>query len=114
MNLLIGLIATVFLLLLRRLSTRYKLSKPPIRTAIVAAIAIPLLIKANELQYIAAQSLTARYVASAITLLWIISFIKLGSWAVLEVPANIGWWRPTAKILRDLIDLAIITAFSRP
>ena len=112
MNLLIGLIATVFLLLLRRLSTRYKLSKPPIRTAIVAAIAIPLLIKANELQYIAAQSLTARYVESAITLLWIISCIKLGSWAVLEVPANIGWWRPTAKILRDLIDLAIITAIT--
>ena len=112
MNLLIGLITTLILLLLRRLSIRYKLSKPPVRTAIIAAIAIPLLIKANELQYVTEQSLTARYIASSITLLWIISCIKLGSWAVLEVPANIGWWRPTAKILRDLIDLAIITAIT--
>ena len=112
MNLLIGLITTLILLLLRRLSIRYKLSKPPVRTAIIAAIAIPLLIKANELQYVTEQSLTARYIASSITLLWIISCIKLGSWAVLEVPANIGWWRPTAKILRDLINLAIITAIT--
>ena len=112
MNLLIGLITTLILLLLRRLSIRYKLSRPPVRTAIIAAITIPLLIKANELQYVTEQSLTARYIASSITLLWIISCIKLGSWAVLEVPANIGWWRPTAKILRDLIDLAIITAIT--
>jgi small-conductance mechanosensitive channel len=56
--------------------------------------------------------LTAENFASLITLLWTISLIKLVSWAILEVPADLGWWRPTAKILRDLIDLAIITAIT--
>ena len=50
--------------------------------------------------------------ATAITFLWTISCIKLVSWAVLEVTADLGWWRPTAKILRDLIDLGIITAIT--
>jgi small-conductance mechanosensitive channel len=112
MNLALGLVATVVLLLLRRLSQRLKLSKLPIRISITAAIAIPLLAHVGELQYDVSQSLTAKNIATAITLLWTISCIKLGSWAILEVPADLGWWRPTAKILRDLIDLAIITAIT--
>ena len=112
MNLGIGLVATVILLLLRRLSQRLKLSKLPIRISITAAIGIPLLAHVGELQYDVSQSLTAKNIATAITLLWTISCIKLGSWAILEVPADLGWWRPTAKILRDLIDLAIITAIT--
>ena len=112
MNLALGLVATVVLLLLRRLSQRLKLSKLPIRISITAAIAIPLLAHVGELQYDVSQSLTAKNIATIITLLWTISCIKLGSWAILEVPADLGWWRPTAKILRDLIDLAIITAIT--
>jgi small-conductance mechanosensitive channel len=112
MNLALGLVATVVLLLLRRLSQRLKLSNLPIRISITAAIAIPLLAHVGELQYDVSQSLTAKNIATAITLLWTISCIKLGSWAILEVPADLGWWRPTAKILRDLIDLAIITAIT--
>ena len=112
MNIAIGLLATVVLLILRRLSQRLKLSKPPIRTTITAAIAIPLVIHAGELQYVVSESLTAKSLTTAITLLWTISCVKLASWGVLEVPADLGWWRPTAKILRDLIDLAIITAIT--
>ena len=112
MNLALGLLTTVILLLLRRLSLRLKLSKPPIRTAITAAITIPLLAHAGEFQYDVSHSLTAKNIATAITFLWTISCIKLASWAILEVTADLGWWRPTAKILRDLIDLAIITAIT--
>ena len=112
MNLALGLLTTVILLLLRRLALRLKLSKPPIRTAITAAITIPLLAHAGEFQYDVSHSLTAKNIATVITFLWTISCIKLASWAILEVTADLGWWRPTAKILRDLIDLAIITAIT--
>ena len=112
MNHAIGFLIVVILLLLRRTSKRLKLSKPPIRTAIISAIAIPILIRASEHQALISQLLTAKNNASIITLLWAISLIKLVSWAVLEIPADLGWWRPTAKILRDLIDLAIITAIT--
>ena len=112
MNVALGLLTTFVLLLLRRLSLRLKLSKPPIRTAITAAITVPLLAHASEFQYDLSDSLTAKNIATVITFLWTISCIKLASWAILEVTADLGWWRPTAKILRDLIDLAIITAIT--
>ena len=112
MNYAIGFLIAVILLLLKRISKRFKLSKPPIRTAIISTITIPILIQASEHQAFIYKLLTAENFASIITLLWTISLIKLVSWAILEVPADLGWWRPTAKILRDLIDLAIITTIT--
>ena len=91
MNYAIGFLIAVILLLLKRISKRFKLSKPPIRTAIISTIAIPILIQASEHQAFIYKLLTAENFASLITLLWTISLIKLVSWAILEVPADLGW-----------------------
>ncbi|KEF41480.1 MAG: hypothetical protein ER33_11165 [Cyanobium sp. CACIAM 14] len=35
------------------------------------------------------------------------ALIGLLAWLLLECPAALGWWRPTAKILRDLLSLGL-------
>ncbi len=35
------------------------------------------------------------------------ALIALLAWLTLECPAALGWWRPTAKILRDVLNLGL-------
>ena len=110
MNLLLSLVAIVSLLALHRVCKRQKLSPPPLRMPLIAACAIPALTLISEMVSFSGLPVLQQSLEAAITLLWSISLIRLLNWGLLQIPAELGWWKPTAKILRDLLTLAIITA----
>ena len=112
MTLVLCLLAIVALLAIQRVCKRQKLTPPPLRMPLIAAIAIPLLTTLAGIVSYGGLPVLQKSLAMAITLLWAISAIRLLSWALLQIPAELGWWKPTAKILRDLLTLALITTIT--
>ncbi|KZR86070.1 Small-conductance mechanosensitive channel [Synechococcus sp. MIT S9509] len=110
MTLTVSLLVIVALLTIHRVCKRQKLSPPPLRLPLIAAIGIPLLNQLAEIVSDAGATLLQNSLEAAITLLWALSLIRILTWGILQIPAELGWWKPTAKILRDLLTLAVITA----
>ena len=110
MTLTLSFLAILALLAVHRICKRKKLSPPPLRLPLIAAIAIPLLNKLAEIVSYGGLPVLQNSLAATITLLWALSLIRILNWMVLQIPAELGWWKPTAKILRDLLTLAVITA----
>ena len=110
MTLTLSLLVIVALLTIHRVCKRQKLSPPPLRLPLIAAIGIPLLNKLAEIVSYGGLPVLQNSLAAVITLLWALSLIRILNWGILQIPAELGWWKPTAKILRDLLTLAIITA----
>ena len=102
--------AVLALLVIHRVCRRRQLSPPPLRLPLIAAIGIPLLSKLAEIVSDGGLPVVQNSLAAAITLLWALSLIRILNWGILQIPAELGWWKPTAKILRDLLTLAVITA----
>ena len=109
MTLTLSLLVIVALLTIHRVCKRQKLSPPPLRLPLIAAIGIPLLSKLAEIVSYGGLPMIQNSLAAAITLLWALSLIRILNWGILQIPAELGWWKPTAKILRDLLTLAVIT-----
>ena len=109
MTLVLSLVAILRLLALTRVCKRQKLSPPPLRMPLIAAVAIPLLTLIAGIVGFGGPAVLQKSLAATITLLWSFSLIRLLSWGLLQIPSELGWWKPTAKILRDLLTLAIIT-----
>lgn len=109
---LLSLLAIVALLSLHKVCRRQRIAAPPLRTPLIAAVAIPLLTLIADIVGVGGFAVLQQTLAASITLLWAISITRLMSWATLEVPAELGLWKPTAKILRDLITLTIITTIT--
>ena len=112
MSVVFSLLAIVALLALQHVCRRQKLTPPPLRMPLIAAIGIPLLTAVEDMAGHKDLPLLQKSLTSAITLLWTFGLIRLSSWTLLQLPAELGWWKPTAKILRDLITLAVITALT--
>ncbi|WP_114993823.1 mechanosensitive ion channel family protein [Synechococcus sp. UW179A] len=110
MTLTLSVLVIVALLTIHRICQRQKLSPPPLRLPLIAAIGIPLLSKLAEIVSDGGATVLQNSLAAAITLLWALSLIRILTWGILQIPAELGWWKPTAKILRDLLTLAVITA----
>ena len=110
MTLALSLVAIVALLALKRVCKSQKLTPPPVRIPLIAALAIPLLTFVAGMVSNGELAILQKFLTTAITLLWAVSVIRLSSWTALQLPAELGWWKPTAKILRDLITLTVITA----
>ncbi len=110
MTLTLSIVAIVALFSVHRVCQRQKLSPPPLRLPLIAAIGIPLLSKLGELVTDSGPPGLQNSLAAAITLLWALSLIRILNWGILQIPAELGWWKPTAKILRDLLTLAVMTA----
>ena len=110
MTLTLSVFAVVALLTVHRICKRQKLSPPPLRMPLIAAITIPILKKIAEILSDGEQTALQSSLAATITLLWAFSMIRLLNWAILEIPSQLGWWKPIAKILRDLLTLAVSTA----
>ena len=110
MTLTLSIVAILVLLTVHRVCKRQKLSPPPLRLPLIAAIGIPLLSKLAEIVSYGGLPVLQNSLAAAITLLWALSLIRILNWGILQIPAELGWWKPTAKILRDLLTLAVITA----
>ena len=110
MTLTVNLLVIVALLTIHRVCKRQKLSPPPLRLPLIAAIGIPLLNQLAAIVSDAGATLLQNSLEAAITLLWALSLIRILTWGILQIPAELGWWKPTAKILRDLLTLAVITA----
>jgi small-conductance mechanosensitive channel/CRP-like cAMP-binding protein len=109
MTLTLSIVAILVLLTVHRVCKRQKLSPPPLRLPLIAAIGIPLLSKLAEIVSNGGLPVLQNSLAAAITLLWALSLIRILNWGILQIPAELGWWKPTAKILRDLLTLAVIT-----
>ena len=109
MTLTLSIVAILVLLTVHRICKRQKLSPPPLRLPLIAAIGIPLLSKLAEIVSYGGPPVLQNSLAAAITLLWALSLIRILNWGILQIPAELGWWKPTAKILRDLLTLAVIT-----
>ena len=109
MTLTLSIVAILVLLTVHRVCKRQKLSPPPLRLPLIAAIGIPLLSKLAEIVSYGGLPVLQNSLAAAITLLWALSLIRILNWGILQIPAELGWWKPTAKILRDLLTLAVIT-----
>ena len=110
MTLALSLVAMVALLALKRVCKRQKLTPPPLRIPLIAAVLIPLLTALTGFMGDEGGELVQKSLAMSISLMWAISLIRLMSWAIFQVPPDLGWWKPTAKILRDLSTLAVISA----
>ena len=110
MTLTLSIVAILVLLTVHRVCKRQKLSPPPLRLPLIAAIGIPLLSKLAEIVSNGGLPVLQNSLAAAITLLWALSLIRILNWGILQIPAELGWCKPTAKILRDLLTLAVITA----
>ncbi len=109
MTLTMSLLFIVALLTVHRVCKRQKLSPPPLRLPLIAAFGIPVLNKLAEIVSYGGLPVLQSSLAAAITLLWALNLVRILTWAILQIPAELGWWKPTAKILRDLLTLAVIT-----
>ena len=109
MTLTLSLLVIVALLTVHRVCKRQKLSPPPLRLPLIAAFGIPVLNKLAEIVSYGELPVLQSSIAAAITLLWALNLVRILTWAILQIPAELGWWKPTAKILRDLLTLAVIT-----
>lgn len=112
MAVLLSLLALVSLVALHRICRTRELTPPPLRLPLIAAVAIPLLMLMVTILEQSPLTLLTQGLRTAITLLWVYSMVRLLSWALLLLPSDLGWWKPTAKILRDLITLAIATTLT--
>ena len=112
MSLVLSLVAILSLLALTRVCKRQKLSPPPLRMPLIAAVAIPMLTLIAGSLGVGGQLVLQKSLAATITMLWSVSLIRLLSWGLLQIPSELGWWKPTAKSLRDLLTLAIITTLA--
>ena len=110
MVVLLSLLAIVSLLGVHRYCSRQQLTPPPLRLPIIAAVAIPLLTLLDVSLEQSPLVVLTQSLRTASTLLWVYSLVRLLSWALLLLPSELGWWKPTAKILRDLLTLAVATA----
>jgi small-conductance mechanosensitive channel/CRP-like cAMP-binding protein len=112
MVVLLSLLAIVSLLGLRRVCDSRQLSPPPLRLPVIAAVAIPFLTLTVAILEQSPLTLLTQGLRTTISLLWVYSIVRLLSWALLQLPAELGWWKPTAKILRDLLTLAVATTIT--
>jgi small-conductance mechanosensitive channel/CRP-like cAMP-binding protein len=112
MTLLLSLLAIGALLGLQRVCRDRNLTPPPLRMPLIAAIAIPVLTLIVAILEKSKLALLSQSLQTAISLLWVYSIIRLLSWTILQLPSELGWWKPTAKILRDLVTLAIATTIT--
>jgi len=108
-NLVLSLVVIVSLLALTRVCKRQQISPPPLLMPLIAAVAIPLLTLIAGSVGVGGPPVLLKSLAATITLLWSFSLVRLLNWGLLQIPSELGWWKPTAKILRDLLTLAIIT-----
>lgn len=112
MAVLLSLLAVLSLLGLKRVCRSRQINPPPLRLPVIAAVAIPLLTLAVSRLEPGSFTLLIRGLRTTIHLLWVYSILRLLSWALLQLPAELGWWKPTAKILRDLFTLAVATTIT--
>ena len=99
-RILIGLALVGALLALRLGTRRLQLPDSPLRLPLVAVLLWGVLgttARPAGVQWLGAMDELATAYA----------LIALLSWLTLECPAALGWWRPTAKILRDLLNLGL-------
>ena len=108
----LSLLAVISLLGLKRVCQSKQLNPPPLRLPVIAAVAIPLLTLAVGILEQSQLTLLTQGLRTTINLLWVYSILRLLSWALLQLPADLGWWKPTAKILRDLLTIAIATTIT--
>ena len=109
MTLVLSLVVIVSLLALTRVCKRQQLSPPPLLMPLIAAVAIPLLTLMAGIVGVGGPPVLLKSLAATITLLWSFSLVRLLNWGLLQIPSELGWWKPTAKILRDLLTLVVIT-----
>ena len=103
----ISAVSALALVLLHCVCRTRRIAPPPLRFPLAAAIGIPIL------QHLpVAMSVLPAWRAAAIQLLLGVSVIRLVIWLLLQLPGDLGWWRPVTKILRDLLALAVATALT--
>jgi small-conductance mechanosensitive channel/CRP-like cAMP-binding protein len=99
-RILIGLALVAVLLGLRLATRRFRLPPPPLLLPLAAVLLWCLLgntVRPAGLQWLGAvDELATAY-----------ALIALLAWLTLECPEALGWWRPVAKILRDLLSLGL-------
>jgi hypothetical protein len=99
-RILIGLALVAALLLLRLATRRFRLPPPPLLLPLVAVLlwcVLGNITRPAGVQWLGAvDELATAY-----------ALIALLAWLGLECPEALGWWRPTAKILRDLLSLGL-------
>jgi small-conductance mechanosensitive channel/CRP-like cAMP-binding protein len=94
-------LALVAALLVLQLATRQWRLPPPPRVLPLVAVLLWALLSGT------ARPLGLRWLGAADELASAYALIALLAWLSLECPAALGWWRPTAKILRDLLSLGL-------
>jgi small-conductance mechanosensitive channel/CRP-like cAMP-binding protein len=99
-RILIGLALVAVLLALRLATRRFRLPPPPLLLPLLAVLLWCVLggtARPAGVQWLGAvDELATAY-----------ALIALLGWLGLECPEALGWWRPTAKILRDLLMLGL-------
>ena len=79
MTLALSLVAMVALLALKRVCKRQKLTPPPLRIPLIAAVLIPLLTALTRFMGDEGGQLVQKSLAMSISLMWAISLIRLMS-----------------------------------
>ncbi|WP_216900458.1 mechanosensitive ion channel family protein [Synechococcus sp. CCY 9618] len=88
-------------LLLLVLATRRRRLPPPPRVMPLVAVLLWCLLSGST------RPAGLRWLGAVDELAIAYALIGLLAWLTLECPAALGWWRPTAKILRDLLNLGL-------
>ena len=101
MTLTLSIVAILVLLSVHRICKRQKLSPPPLRLPLIAAIGIPLLSKLAEIVSYGGLPMIQNSLAAAITLLWALSLIRILNWCILQIPAESWGWVSTSPALRE-------------
>jgi small-conductance mechanosensitive channel/CRP-like cAMP-binding protein len=98
-----GLVGLALLggLLLLLLATRQRHLPPPPRVMPLVAVILWWLLSGTS------RPIGLRWLGAVDELAIAYALIGLLAWLILECPAALGWWRPTAKILRDLLSLGL-------
>jgi len=99
-RILIGLALVGALLALRLGTRRLQLPDSPLRLPLVAVLLWGFL-------GTTARPAGVQWLGAVDELATAYALIALLSWLTLECPEALGWWRPTAKILRDLLNLGL-------
>ncbi len=99
-RILVGLALVAVLLALRLATRRFQLPPPPLLLPLLAVLlwcGLGGTARPAGVQWLGAvDELATAY-----------ALIALVGWLALECPEALGWWRPTAKILRDLLMLGL-------
>ena len=112
MTILLSPLAIVLLLVLHRVCISRRVTPPPLRLPLIAAVAIPILTLVLATTEPRDLGWLTQSVRTSIALLWVYGGIRLVSWTVMLLPSELGFWKPIPKILRDLLSLAIATAIT--